>query len=726
MPEWEQEIRQRLSKSRLSPTRENAIIEELSHFLDDCYDELLAGGATEAGAYRQTLVELQGSELFVRELRRAGRQSHPEPVVLGTNRRTNMIADLWQDLRYGARSLAQQPGFTLIATLTLALGIGANTAIFSVLHAVVLRPLPFPEPAALVTVWEAERGGGLGNMGYPTFADWRARSRSFDALAALGDWSPTLSDAGEPEALAGARVTADFFRALGVKPLLGRDFTDADDHPNAPRVAIISYELWQRRFSRDAALVGKPILLGGVERTVIGVMPPDFQPLLTPGAKPMEIWRPLGYAGETPPACRTCRHLRAIGRLRSAVTREQAASELTTIQQSIEREHASDYSASGVGLKPLHEQFAGGAERVLFLLLGAVGLVLLIACANVANLTLARAASRKKELAVRAALGASRSRILRQLLAESMLLALIGGALGVLFAVAGTQWLVSLAPGTIPRIEQVRLSPTVLAFAVGVSALTSLLFGLVPAMTASRADLQRDLKEGGRGHVGMTHRGLRDALVVVDVALAMVLLAGAGLMLKSMARVLEVPSGMSPENILTLRLSLFGPEFGGPNGNARVLASFQQITERLSSLPGVKAVGSVSQLPLSGDFDMYGVRFKDKPIANPSDAPSAFRYGVTPGYIEAMGIPLRRGRSINAQDHAGAPPVILINELFASRIWPGEDPTGKFVQVGGPESPWRMVVGVVGNVRHEGLDEPEKMQFYVPEAQWPYADSDES
>jgi putative ABC transport system permease protein len=540
----------------------------------------------------------------------------------------------------------------------------------------------------------------------------------------LGDWSPTLSGAGEPEALAGARVTADFFRVLGVKPLLGRDFTDVDDRPNAPRVAIISYSLWQRSFNRDPALVGRPILLGGTERTVIGVMPPDFQPLLNPGAKPMEIWRPLGYAGETPPACRTCRHLRAIGRIRSGVTREQAASELTTIQQRIEREHASDYSASGAGLKPLHEQFAGGSERALFMLFGAVGLVLLIACANVANLMLARAASRKKELAVRAALGARRSRILSQLMTESLLLALIGGALGVSLAMAGTQWLVSLAPGTIPRIEQVRLSPTVLAFAVGVSALTSLLFGLVPALTASAADLQRDLKEGGRGHVGMTHRSLRGALVVANVALAMVLLAGAGLMLKSMSRVLEVPSGISPESVLTMRLSLFGPEFDGPDGAARVLAAFQQMNERLASLPGVKAVGSVSQLPLSGDFDMYGVRIKDKPIANPADAPSAFRYGVTPGYIEAMRIPLRRGRSITAQDHANAPPVILINELFATRIWPGEDPTGKFVQVGGPESPWRMVVGVVGNVRHEGLDEPEKMQFYAPETQWPYPDSD--
>ncbi len=630
---------------------------------------------------------------------------------------------LIQDIRYGFRMLLKHPGFTAAAILTLAVGIGANTAIFSVVNAVILRPLPFPQPEQLVMVWETDKSAGPSNMGYPTFADWRTQSHSFKAISAVGDWNPTLSGIGEPQALNGMRVTADFFRVLGVKPMLGRDFTAEDDRPNAARVAIISYGLWERSFNRDSSLLGKPILLTGLERTVIGVMPPDFQPLLNPNNKRVDVWRPLGYDGESPPACRTCRHLRTIGRIQDGVTQTQAQSELANIQQRIERDHPSDYSSTGIALRPLHEQFAGAIKPVLFLLFGAVGFVLLIACANVANLMLARTASRKKELAVRLALGAGRSRILRQILTESMLLALFGGALGVLLAMFGTRWLISLAPGTIPRIEQVELSPVVLAFALVVSFLTSILFGLMPALTAGRTDLQRVLKQGGRG-IGVSNRWLRNGLVVTDVALAMVLLAGAGLMLKSMARLLEVPSGMSPENVLTMKLSLFGPEFSGPDGNTRTLATFRQALERVTSLPGVKAAGAVSQLPLGGDFDMYGVLIKDKPIANPEDAPGAFRYGVTPGYIEALGIPVRRGRTITTQDDEKTEPVVLINELFAARIWPGEDPLGKMVRIGGPKRPWRTIVGVVGNVRHEGLDEPQRLQLYVPEAQWFDPDSD--
>jgi putative ABC transport system permease protein len=635
-----------------------------------------------------------------------------------------MLTQVVQDLRYGFRTLLKHPGFTAAAVLTLALGIGANTAIFSVVHAVVLRPLPFPEPERLVMVWEADKSGADSNMGYPTFADWRSQNHSFDAMSALGDWSPTLTGAGEPQALNGQRVTLDFFRVLQVKPMLGRDFTDEDDRPNAPRVAIISYDLWQRSFSRDTALLGKSILLSGIERTLIGVMPPNFQPLLNPNNKRVDVWRPLGYAGETPPACRSCRHLRTIGRIRQGVSIAQAQSELATIQQRIEKDHPSDYSSSGIRLKPLHQQFAGAAQPVLLLLFGAVGFVMLIVCANVANLMLARTASRKKELALRLALGASRARILKQILTESTLLAVFGGGLGVLLAMFGTKWLVSLAPGDIPRIEQVGFDPVVLAFALGLSLLTSILFGLIPALAAAKTDLQRDLKLGGRGSSGLTNRWLHHALVVADVALAMVLLAGAGLMFKSMARLLEVPSGMSPENVLTMKLSLFGSEYSGADANARVLATFHQALERISSLPGVNSAGVVSQLPLGGDFDMYGVRIKDKPVANPEDAPGAFRYGVTPGYLEAVGIPVRRGRAITAQDHEKAQPVVLINELFANRIWPGEDPLGKMVQLGGPERPWRTVVGVVGNVLHEGLDGPQKLQLYVPEAQWFNPDSD--
>ena len=635
-----------------------------------------------------------------------------------------MFSQLTQDLRYGVRTLLKRPGFTAAAVLTLAIGIGACTAIFSVVHAVVLQPLPYPHPERLVMVWETDKNGEQTNMGYPTFADWRTQSHSFDAMSAMSHWSPTLSGVGDPQALSGASVTADFFRVLGVRPMLGRDFSNEDDHPNAPRVAIISYELWQRNFNRDSSIVGKPILANGVPRTVVGVMPPNFQPLLNPFNKGVDIWRPLAYAGESPPACRTCRHLRTIGRIREGVSLTQAQTELAALQQRIVKDHPTDYSASGIKFTSIHEQFTGTISSILFLLFGAVGFVMLIACANVANLMLVRTASRRKELALRIALGASRLRILRQLLVESMLLAIAGGGLGVLLTVFGIGWLVSLAPVTIPRIEQVRMSPAVLVFALGLSFLTSILFGILPSLTAAKTDLQKDLKQGGRGIGGVSNGALRNTLVVVDVALAMILLAGAGLMLKSMARVLDVQSGLSPENVLTMKLSLFGPEFTGTDANPRIVATFQQSIERVSSLPGVKAAGVVSQLPLGGDFDMYSVRIKDKPLANPEDAPGAFRYGVTPGYIEALGIPISRGRSIAAQDDERAQPVVLINELLASRIWPGEDAIGKQVQLGGPKRPWRTVVGIVGNVRHEGLDAPQKLQVYVPEAQWFDPDSE--
>jgi putative ABC transport system permease protein len=635
-----------------------------------------------------------------------------------------MFTQLIHDLRYGIRILLKHPGFTAAAVLTLALGIGANTAIFSVVHAVVLRPLPFPAAERLVMVSEADKNGADSNMGYPTFADWRSQNHTFEGMSALADWSPTLTGAGEPQALNGQRVTSDFFSVLQVKPMIGRDFTIEDDRPDAPRVAIISYELWQRSLGRDTSLLGKSILLSGIERTLIGVMPPDFQPLLNPNNKRVDVWRPLGYAGEVEPACRSCRHLRTIGRIRPGVSIAQAQADLATIQQRIEKDHPSDYSSSGIGLTPLHKQFTGTAQPVLLLLFGAVGFVMLIVCANVANLMLARTASRKRELALRLALGARRARVLRQILTESALLAILGGALGILLAMFTTRWLVSLAPGDIPRIEQVGLDPTVLAFAVILSLLTSILFGLIPAVAASKTDLQKDLKLGGAGSFGLTNRWLHHALVVADVALAMVLLAGAGLMFKSMARLLSVPSGMSPENVLTMKLSLFGPEYFESDANARVLATFRQTLERVSSLPGVNSVGAVSQLPLGGDFDMYGVQIKDKPVANPEDAPSAFRYGVTPGYLEAMRIPLKKGRTVTAQDDEKSQPVVVINELFANRIWPGEDPLRKMVQIGGPKRPWRTVVGVVGDVRHEGLDGPQKLQLYLPEAQWFNPDSD--
>jgi len=633
------------------------------------------------------------------------------------------MRDVIQDIKYAIRSAAKQPGFTAVVLLTLGIGIGANTAIFSVLHAVVLKPLPYPAPEQLVMLWEKEKDGSRSNVGYPTFYDWRSQSRSFDAMAAMSSWTPTLSgSSGEPESLEGASVTADFFRVLGVRPFLGRDFTADDDRPNQPRIAIISYGLWQRRFGSDPNLIGKPILLAGVERTVVGIMPPDFQSLLSSQKTPIEIWRPLAYQGEQPPACRGCRHLRAVGRIKNGVSRDQAQAELDTIFASIRRDHSTDYSSVGVIPQPLQEEFSGDSRTMLLILFGAVACVLMVACANVAGLLLSRSAARRKDIAVCVAMGAARGRIVRQLLTESMVLAAFGGTLGVFIAYVGTRMLASLSPIRLPRLEQAAADPIALAFAAGVTVLTGILFGLAPAVSASDGNLHEAMKEGSRGSERHGSR-LRETLVVADVALALVLLTAAGLMMRSVMRLLNVETGFSPANVLTMQVSVFGPQYAGDGRNERINGTWLRVLDRVRQLPGVQSAGMVSQLPLGENGDMYSMLFKDKPIANPAEAPSADRYCVTPGYLEAMGIRVIRGRALTDADNAQSAPVVLISDALAEKTWPGEDPIGKSVHMGEPERPWWTVVGVVRRVRHERLDEQNRFQFYTPTNQWFFADS---
>jgi putative ABC transport system permease protein len=473
------------------------------------------------------------------------------------------MRDVLQDIKWAIRSAAKNPGFTVVVLLTLGIGIGANTAIFSVLHAVVLKPLPYPAAEQLVMLWEKEKDGSRSNVGYPTFHDWQAQSRAFEAMAAMSSWTPTLSgDSGEPESLEGASVTADFFRVLGVRPFLGRDFTAEDDRPNQPRIAIISYGLWQRRFGADPNLIGKAILLAGVERTVVGIMPADFQSLLSSQKTPIEIWRPLAYQGEQPPACRSCRHLRAVGRIRNGVSPVQAQAELDTIFGNIRRDHSTDYSSVGVIPEALQEEFSGDSRMILLILFGAVACVLMVACANVAGLLLSRSAARRKDIAVCIAIGAARGRIVRQLLTESMVLAAFGGGLGVLIAYAGGRLIASLSPLRLPRLEQAAADPIALAFAAGVTLLTGILFGLAPAISASAGNLHEAMKEGNRGSSRRGSR-LRETLVVADVALALVLLTAAGLMLRSVVHLLNVDTGFLPANVLTMQVSVFGPQYSG-------------------------------------------------------------------------------------------------------------------------------------------------------------------
>jgi putative ABC transport system permease protein len=631
---------------------------------------------------------------------------------------------LWQDLRYAVRMLAKKPGFTAIAVLTLALGIGANTAIFSVVNTVLLRALPFPHPERLVMLWEKDKDGTTNNTSFATYVDWRNQSHSLEHVAAISYWFPTIVGQDHAEKLEGLRVSTSFFSVLGVKPAIGRDFETREDERGNHHVVILSHGLWARKFGSDPGIAGKPITMDGVVYVVVGVMPEGFESLFsTNRERPAEIWAPLAYNATLPWACRTCRHLRAVARLNAGVSLAQAGAEMNTISHDLFVQYPHDYSAEGVVMTPLHEQLVGDVRPALFALLGAVGFVLLIACGNVANLLLGLAAQRRREVAIRSALGSSRWRLIRQLLTESVLLAMLGGAAGLLFAVWGVDFLVSLAPSNLPRLDQIHLDSQVLAYTLGLCLLTGVIFGMAPALQIFRLDPNESLKEGGRQMGASERRPLRSALVVSGVALALMLLIGSGLMLRSVSKLLAVNPGFDSEKLLTMEVDFTGSGYREdvPCAAGPCLAAqnfYRQALERIQTLPGVEAAGVVSQLPLGGNMDRYGMHVEGKLSPNPEDDPSADRYAVSLDYLRAMRIPVLRGRSFNEQDRADSPAVALISETFARRIWSHEDPLGHRIKMGDPQGPWRTIVGVVGDVRHTGLDAPSAMQIYLPHSQW--------
>jgi putative ABC transport system permease protein len=626
------------------------------------------------------------------------------------------MPNVMQDLRYALRGLRKNPGFTATAVVTLALAIGANSAIFSVVRGVLLRPLPFAHPERLVTLQERNADGTGSNNGYPTFLDWRQRSRSLEEIAEVRDWMPKLASSPgvAAERIEGAKVSQSFFRLLGVRPALGRDFLPSEDAKEANRVVILSNGLWRRRFGADPAIAGKTIRLGDNAYLVAGVLSRDFEPAFySDPTKPAEIFSPLGYDTSLPQACRTCRHLRTIARLKTGVTPEQAASELGAISAALFREHPTEYSSVGVLVKPFGDSLTARARPLLWTLFAAVGLVLLIGCANVASLLLSRAGRRRKEIAVRSALGASRGRIVALFLTEALVLALLGGALGFLAATWTVQGLLGLAPASLPRIGNVRLEGVVLLFTVAVSALTGILFGLLPALRMSRAAVEPALREF-RATAGRQSRRSGGFLVVFDVAIALVLLTGALLLVKSTTRLLGVNPGFRSAGVLTMEVDVTGARY--PDDPA-VTRYWGEVLARVERVPGVRSAGLVSQLPLGGNYDDFGIHAQDKPSANPDADPSADRYSVSTDYLRTMGIPVLRGRGFLATDREGSAPVVLVNGALARRVWPGEDPLGKRIQVGGNDGPWREVVGVVGSVRHTSLDAPETSQVYLPRAQ---------
>jgi putative ABC transport system permease protein len=621
---------------------------------------------------------------------------------------------LWQDARYGVRMLLKQPGFTVLAVLMLALGIGATTAIFSVVNAVLLHPLPYPQADRLVALSLNDSDGELGNTGYATFVDWQARAQSFEQLALIRPWGGTLTGQGEPENIQGMRVTPDYFKLLGVAPALGRDFRAEENRPDTRFVIVLSHALWQRQFKADPQVIGKPIVLSGQTFTVIGVMPQDFEDLLaTNFYRKAEAWAVLGYDVSESWACRTCQHLKAFGRLKPGVSLPQVQTEMNSIAAALKQEHPKEYPAGTAVVFGLQDQFIKSIRPALYLLLIAVAVVLLIACANVANLLLARASDRAREMAVRAALGAGRFRIMRQLLVESVLLAGLGAVVGLLLAVWGVELLMALKPATILKSQAVTVDGRVLGFAALLALLTGLLFGLAPAWHAAKADLQLTLKSGERSlNAGSRVRSL---LVVAEIALALVLLIGAGLLSKSFVRLLNVTPGFEASHLVTMNVPAAGTKYEQEDA---VRQFYRAVLARVSKLPGVEAAGIVSNLPLSGSFDRSGFHIEEKPLPNPADAPSIERFGVSPDYLRTMRISLLRGRGFTEQDDENAPLVVMISQTAAQRFWPNEDPLGKRVRLGGPDGRLRIIVGIVPDVLHLGLDDKPDIQAYVPHAQW--------
>src|SRR5262244_1014412 len=612
---------------------------------------------------------------------------------------------LWRDLRYGARILLKQPVFTLIAVLTLSLGIGANTAIFSLVNAVLLRPLPFAEPERLVWTWGEFSGGNRASTSPPDFLDYRAQNRSFEELSAMMFNSFNLTGAGEPERVIGSSVTANFFQALGVKPVQGRAFLPEEEQSGRERVAIIGQGLWQRRFGGDPQIIGKTITLDGRSHIVVGVAPDATRVL-----REDEIWTPLAF-DDPEMKIRRFHFLRAIGRLKQGVTLQQAQADIDSVAAGLEKLYPESNKDWRLRLVPMREYLVGQTRRPLYILLGAVGFVLLIACANVANLTLAQASRRQKEVALRHALGANRMRLIRQMLTESALISVIAGTIGLLLAWWGSDLLRALAEDNIPRVGEIALDNRVLGFTLLVSLLTGVVFGLAPALQSSRPDLNETLKEGGKGSGSSSRLGrARNALIVIEVAMALVLLVFAGLLIKSFRRLQEVDPGFDPHNVLTMRLFLPEAKYHEPE---RRQAFFEQILKRIESLPGVQAVGTSTWLPTLGGGDTY-FTIEGKPFPDPNKKVTAFNPMVSHNYLRAMKIPLIKGRHFTEPETKEAPKTVIINEAFARTYFADDEPLGKRLVIDMGE-PWRCeIIGVARDSKQFSLDGDVYPAMYLP------------
>jgi len=628
------------------------------------------------------------------------------------------------DVRYAFRQLRRSPGFACTAILILALGIGACTAIFSAIKPILLDSLPYPQAARIMMIWEGSGSDRPSPVTFGTFHGLAERSHAFAALAVMKPWQPTLISRDRPERFEGQRVSADYFRALGIAPHLGRDFNASDDRFRGPNSVILSDTVWRRDFAADNSIVGQTMRLDGELYTVIGVMPRAFENVLAPAA---ELWAPLQYNPLLPPDGREWgHHLRMVGRLRDGVTKGQATLEMQLILPGLAQEHAAGYDSTGgppknMIVNELQSDLTNAVRPALFAVLGAVVLVLLIVCVNVTNLLLARCAQRQSEFMMRAALGASHTRILRQMLTESCILAGLGAAFGMIVAFAGVRALIALSPPQLPRLSAISVNAPVFLFGLGITTLLGIVVGLAPALQVSRKQLHGGF--GSARTIGSRH-WTRSVLVIAEVSLAAVLLVGTGLLLRSMQHLFSVDTGFHASGLLTMQVQQSGHPL---DRDAASFRFFNQALEQVRQVPGVLSAGFTAQLPLSGESDVYGVEVEGK--NNPNGDP-ALRYAVLPGYVETMQIPLRRGRLLNEHDTAGAPIAVLISESLADREFPGLDPLGRRVRVGldaGHEDrPWATVVGVVGNVKQKSLAVGDEDAFYINTSQWAWVDTAES
>ena len=638
-----------------------------------------------------------------------------------------IVAAFIRDLHAAGKTLRHARGFTVTVVLITAVGIGATTAIFSVANPILFSPLPYAAPEHLVMVWERASDGSNNRTGYATFADLSREGRTLQSSAAIAGWQPTIATGdGDAERLRGQSVSWQFFEMLGLGPAIGRGFVQADDQPGEPRVAVLTHGLYQQRFGSDSSLVGKTILLDGRPYGVIGILPAGFDDVFQPGT---QIYRTLSYAASQPWACRTCRHLRMVARIHPDVAVDAAATELNMLSTQLVAEYPTEYPAAGINLVPVHEEVTRQARPALMAVLIAAGFLLLIACANITNLQIARSVRRGNEFAVRVALGAGIPQLVRQLLAEGSLLALSGGVAGVLLAAGAITMLKPYLPEDLPRLGAVGLDISALIFSVGVTFAVGLLVGLAPLATARRAQTQAF--RAGRSATRRSDVG-RGAIVVGEVALALMLLTGTGLLGRSLLTLLAVDPGFEAERLLTLEIQSTGPNYGE---DAAVWSYHDRVRDAVTAIPGVVAAAVSTQLPLGGNFDGNGIMAEDKPLDNPELAPGGQRYAVSPEYLSTMQIPILEGRNFTADDGpgnkseqasdagGGKAGVTILSASLARRIWGEESALGKRIRVGGPSRPWLTVVGIAGDVRHTGLDQTELHGFYVPERQWYWADN---